>query len=73
MCTIRRSKIKKLIKQQRKGKSKGDLFLIDIDALPVDKLHNWKEMFELINQKGVVFENHFPCVQKIRTARPRIL
>lgn len=72
MCTIRRSKIKKLIKQQKKGKSIGDIFLIDLDALPILQ-YNLQEMFKLMNQKGVVFENHFPCVKRIRIARPRIL
>lgn len=73
MCTIRRSKIKKLIKQQKKGKSKGDLFLIDIDALPINKQLNWQEMFKLINAKGIVLEDRFSCVQRIKSTRPRFL
>lgn len=72
MCTIRRSKIRKLIKQQKKGKSKGDLFLIDIDALPVNKQLNWQEMVRLINTREIVIEDRFSCVQRIKSTRPRI-
>jgi hypothetical protein len=71
MCTIRRARIKKLIKQQRKGKSKGDLLLINIDALPLMCEGDLKKAFELLNTRGVLIHEWKPAVQIIKTTRPR--
>jgi hypothetical protein len=73
MCTIRRARIKKLIKQQRKGSHKGDLFLIDLTYLPVMDVNKWKEAINLMNQKGVMVTDSIPHVQRIRSTRPRNL
>lgn len=70
MCTIRRARIKKLIKQQRKGKNKGDLFEIDLDGIP---RISWKKTFELISKTGFILHEFKPHVKRIRSTRPRNL
>lgn len=71
MCTIRRARIKKLIKQQRKGKNKVGLFIIDLNFLPVMDENKWKEALNLLNAKGIMFSENIPSVQRIRSTRPR--
>lgn len=71
MCQIRRARIKKLIKQQRKGSHKGDLFLINLTYLPVMDENKWKEALYLLNVKGVMFTDSIPSVRRIRSTRPR--
>jgi hypothetical protein len=73
MCQIRRARIKKLIKQQRKGSHKYDLFQIDLSYLPVMDENKWKEAINLINQKGVMLNEYIPSIQRIRSTRPRNL
>lgn len=71
MCTIRRARIKKLIKLQRKGKSNAELIIIDLDAIPVINEINLHEYFDLWCQKGVLLSPFRPCVQRIGSLRPR--
>lgn len=61
MCTIRRAKIKKLIKQQRKSKLKIDLLTINLDCLPVIDPNKWIENWRSINANvGLMFINTKP-------------
>lgn len=68
MCTIRRSKIKRLIKQQRKISVKP-IILINFNAFP--KI-DFQKAWDLLNTKGVLFCNSVPSVKTIST-RPRNL
>lgn len=71
MCTIRRARIKKLIKQQRKGKFKAQLFIIDLDAIPVLNESDWHKYFNLWYQKGVLLSPSTSGLEKIIPAKPR--
>jgi len=68
MCTIRRSKIKKLIRQQRKILIKP---LIEINFNHLPKI-SWEEWFKMWNKKGIVIGTSIRSVKKT-TTRPRIL
>jgi hypothetical protein len=69
MCSIRRSKIKKLIKQQRKGFK--PLFFIDLDMIPVMDEDGWEYALKLLNTRGVILHEWKPAVQRINPLRPR--
>ena len=54
---IKRSKIKKLIKQQRKGYLRNCIVAINIDALPSDIKFDTKYWLEIMYQKGFMIMN----------------
>ena len=65
MCIIRRSKIKKLIRQQRKIIIKP---IIQININNIPKLH-WDEYYEMYFVKGILIDKAF----KTTPIKPRIL
>jgi hypothetical protein len=68
MCTIRRARIRKLIKYHKNGKNNRGLFLIDIDCLPVMDETKLEDVIKLMQTKGVMlnaFNNNY-SVKKIR-------
>lgn len=68
MCTIRRARIRKLIKQQRKGKNKSGLFTIDLNFIPVIDETKWEDALNLLNTKGVFFHEYKPpAVKRIKS------
>lgn len=69
MSIIRRSKIKKLIKQHRKKIKIYPIIYINLDALKC----NWEDAINLLNAKGVIFNNHNSLDSKITKLRPRKL
>lgn len=70
MCTIRRARIRKLIKQQRKGKNKGGFLMFDMNFLPVMDENKWEDALKLLNTKGVILSEFKPST-KIRLVKPR--
>lgn len=69
---LRRSKIKKLIKQQKKGFLRNAIIEIDLDALPNFKFDT-KYWVEMIMQRGVLLTNSLPESIKVIKFKPRRL
>lgn len=70
MCTIRRARIRKLIKYQRKGKQQNNLIILDLNCFPEREFDKskWEEALKLLNTKGVVFHEYKPpAVKRIKS------
>lgn len=70
---IKRSKIKKLIKQQRKGYLRNAIIEINLDALPNLSFFKNKYWVEMIYQRGVMLMNSNPQSLRIIKFKPRNL
>lgn len=68
---LRRSKIKKLIRQQKKGAK--PLFLIYLDLLPVMDENNCIEALKLLNTRGVILSEWKPEIIVTNPLKRRIL
>lgn len=69
MRILKRSKIKRLIRQQRKPKN--HIIEINLDMIPFN-VSDWKDHLHLFYSKGVLFANSNSFARK-RTIKPRIL